>query len=112
MSTKQTMKSKVLDFVESQGKARYTDIIRFIVDTKFGEGTFDRDAGTDLTWGPNGKHVKCNPWRGYYSGAFVKPYRITRGENAGKMVYPGYFFKDSGYGYLILGQDGLYRTVR
>jgi len=109
---KQTMKSQVLNFVESQGTARYTDIIRFIVDTKFGEGTFNSDAGTDLAWGAKGKTVKCNPWRGYYSAAFMKPYRISRGENAGKMVYPGYFFKDAGYGCLIKLENGLYKTVR
>ena len=38
---KETMKAKVLDFVESKGEARYTDIIKFIVTEKFGPDAWD-----------------------------------------------------------------------
>ena len=106
---KQTIKSKVLDFVESMGSARYTDIIRFVVDHKHGEGTFDKAAGTDRTWKGNSRTVKCNPYRGHYSGAFRKPYRRWID---GKMVYPGYFLHDVGYGKLEKQEDGSYKTIR
>lgn len=90
------MKEKVLQFVESKGTARYTDIIRFVVDTKFGEGTYDNGKGKDTDY--YGR--PCNPWRGYYSGAFscVGP-------------YPGaYFLK--GKNRLVKGNDRKYFVVR
>jgi len=113
--TKQTMKAKVLNYVESLGEARYTDIIKFIVDTNHGKGTWDNGYEMQPNWTrKNGKwtkdgEVRRNVWRGNYSGAFRKPYtsRFT-----GKTYYPGYFLKDSGYGKLVKQENGLYKTVR
>ena len=86
MEKKITMKAKVLDFVESKGTARYTDIVRFIVDTKFGEGTYDKSIryedyykyvmGTPTSnaqWVKSPNQRKMNYMRGYYSGAFSGP---------------------------------------
>lgn len=47
-----TMKSKVIQFVKDNGPQRFTDIQKFIVETKFGPGTYGRD------------------YRGYYCSAF------------------------------------------
>jgi hypothetical protein len=93
-----TMKEKVLRFVESQGTATFTEIQRFIVDTKFGQGTYDANRYADETWvggdWNNLKKRKCNPYRGYYSSAFCGN---------------GYFFKGKDY----LTQNGRnYSVVR
>jgi len=114
MAKQQTMKAKVLDFVESKGEARYTDIIRFIVDHNYGEGTWDNGyemepdykfiAGKMIKVG----EVRRNVHRGVYSGAFRKPYTARNG----KTYYPGYFFNDTGYGKLVKQENGLYKTVR
>jgi len=50
-----TMKAHILDFVESRGIAKRKDIVKFIVDFKFGEGTYDKDPTS---------------YRGYYSTNF------------------------------------------
>jgi hypothetical protein len=92
MGNKITMKEKVLQFVESKGTARFTDIQRFIVDTKFGEGTYDSAARTDSTW----EGYKTNPYRGYYSAAFYKGHSLTPYSNR----------KD---GYFIRGNNRLHK---
>ncbi len=94
---KMTMKSRVLLFVESQGSARYTDIIRFIVDRKFGPGAYD-NTRTSNEWNL-GKTE--NPYRGYYASAMTR----------GGMYHPqGYFL--TGPDRLVKGADGLYRVER
>ena len=75
---KLTKREQILQFVESQGTATFTQIQRFIVDLNYGAGTYDKDAksGTRSVW--NGKYgaesaykeVPANPWRGYYCGSF------------------------------------------
>ncbi len=58
------MKEQVLRYVESKGSARFTDIQKFIVDTKFGEGTYEAGAKYGQSQ---------NVYRGYYSAAFTMP---------------------------------------
>lgn len=99
------MKSKILDFVESMGAARFTEIQRFIVDHNRGEGTYDAARGTDKTWGPNDRNRKCNPYRGYYSVNLS-----TGGGRRWGMSKPGYLMV--GIERLEKGADGLYRTIR
>ena len=102
---KETMKSHVLNFVQSQGSARYTDIIRFIVDRKFGPGAYD-NTRTSNEW--NVPLInECNlgktenPYRGYYASAMTR----------GGMYHPqGYFL--TGPDRLVKGADGLYRVER
>jgi len=88
-----TMKERILQFVESKGTARYTDIQRFIVDLKYGQGTYDAAANTDLTFDCKTNAVKtkkCNPYRGYYSDHLnTSPY---------------------GKGYLMTGKNRLEKT--
>ena len=113
---KQTIKAKVLDFVESKGEARYTDIIKFVVEHNFGKGAWDDGfqieprweySEDEKAWVKTGMRRK-NTNRGYYSGAFRKPYTARNG----KTYYPGYFFTDAGYGKLEKQENGLYKTIR
>jgi hypothetical protein len=83
---KVTMKEKVLQFVEKKGSASFTEIQEFIVDEKFGKGTY-RDGYE------NGRNTN----RGYYCGAFsVGYYSKTL-----KQWQPG--------GYFLRGNDRLFK---
>lgn len=111
---KRTIKAEVLDFVEQQGEARYTDIIKFIVEHNFGKGAWEAGFQMERQYEYTSEGYKTtgmrrmNTNRGYYSGAFRKPYT----DRYGKTHYPGYFFKDAGYGKLVKQENGLYKTVR
>ena len=97
-----TLKSRVLDFVENKGSARYVDVIKFIVDTKFGEGTWEKGYVTQNVYVRDSKgeyrsrERRMNTWRGYFSAAFsgTCPYLLMGKEHLEK------------------GEDSLYRTVR
>lgn len=112
---KQTMKARVLDFVESKGAARFTEIQEFIVDQNFGEGTYKAAAKKDLTWETVKNKETCeweyrktklaNPYRGYYSAAFY-----TASNRYAWSQRKGYFL--TGSKYLVKGEDGLYRVIR
>ena len=131
---KVTMKSKILDFVESMGTARFTEIQRFIVDHNKGEGTYDAARRSGTTWGTkvvypplcefsesdqikiaaNGGKipkmyesvvVRANPYRGYYS-VNLSP----GGKSCWGYRKPGYLMV--GAERLEKGKDGLYRTIR
>ena len=72
-----TKKEQIFQFIESQPNqtARFTDIQEFVVDLKFGAGTYK--AGKEPTevyvW-KEGRPVAAtrmmNKWRGQFSGAF------------------------------------------
>ncbi len=91
-----TMKEKVLRFVESKGTARFTEIQKFIVDTKFGEGTYSRGY-------ENGENTN----RGYYCAAFSVGYYSVR---QAKYTRGGYFLR--GENRLEKQSDGSYKTIR
>jgi len=109
--TKQTMKAKVLDFVESQGEARYTDIIKFIITEKFGPDAWENGFQMERQWKyvegkgyqPTGRMLRKNTNRGYYACALTRGGRFTR---------KGYFLCDAGYGFLEKQENGLYKTIR
>ena len=90
-----TMKEQILQFVESVGFATYTEIQRFIVDFKYGEGTYDAAKGTARTWNDkdHAHTKKCNPYRGYYSDHL----------NTSSLNYHG-------KGYLMTGEEGLIKN--
>jgi len=97
-----TMKEKVLRFVELHEVASFTMIQRFIVDTKFGAGTYDGSRQPEWVY----RHEKKasvkelrNPYRGYYCAAFSR----TSGR-------PGYF--RVGKDRLVKTKSGLYKVVR
>jgi hypothetical protein len=81
---KETLKSKVLKFVfENGNKATYTEIIRFIVDLKFGEGTYDNGKGQSEVYRYNKKTkevvtTKANYWRGYFACGLTIGSRWTK----------------------------------
>ena len=98
-----TMKEKVLRFVELHEVASFTMIQRFIVDTKYGAGTYDKARHPEWVY----RHEKKttvkelrNPYRGHYCGAFS----YTSGR-------PGYFMvgKDR---LVKTGESGLYKVIR
>jgi len=112
MVQKQTMKEKVLQFVESQGSASYTEIQKFIVDTKFGAGTYGSRMVTELVWDTETKSykdklVKKNPYRGYYAAAFSSG-RYSKTTN--RWVYGGYFLRSNSR--LEKQDDGKYSVIR
>jgi hypothetical protein len=99
MAKKVTMKEKVLQYVEQRGSARYTDIIKFVVDTKFGANTYDNARGKD-------NYYRANPYRGHFSGAFCGG---STWENGQWKPKPGYFLKGADR---LEKRDTLYYTVR
>jgi hypothetical protein len=112
MVQKQTKKEQVLQFVESQGSASYTEIQRFIVDLKFGAGTYGSRMVNDYIWNKETKSyekglVKKNPYRGYYSAAFSSG-RFSK--TTKRWVYGGYFLR--GNSRLVKQDDGKYSVVR
>ena len=106
---KETMKAKVLDFVESKGEARYTDIIKFIVTEKFGPDAWDNGFQMEPHYEDvNGRWIQTgmrrkNTNRGYFAGALTK---------GGRWTPKGYFLRDAGYGMLEKQENGLYKTIR
>jgi hypothetical protein len=70
-----TKREQIMNFVESQGTASFTEIQRFIVDLNMGKGTYDAAKHTDRAYSLKTEthSVKCNRWRGYYCGAFSGP---------------------------------------
>lgn len=109
----ESMKSKVLKFVEKLGSATFTQIQEFIVDTKFGKGTYQNAKGTDKSYrykfdeegNMETYTVPANPYRGYYCDAFR--YASYPDNN---YKYKGYFLK--GDNRLEKGVDGKYRVIR
>jgi hypothetical protein len=107
-----TMKDQVLQFVESKETATFTDIQRFIVDTKFGEGTYGSRMVNDWVWDKvtqkfTKQLVRRNPWRGYFCAAFSIGY-FNRTEK--KYQPGGYFLR--GENRLVKGSDGKYSVIR
>lgn len=106
---KETMKAKVLDFVENKGEARYTDIIKFIVTEKFGPDAWDNGFQMEPHYEDvNGRWIQTsmrrkNTNRGYFAGALT---------NGGRWTPKGYFLRDAGYGRLEKQENGLYKTIR
>ena len=70
--SKLTIREQIMNFVESKVSASFTEIQKFVVDLKMGEGTYDKAKHTDTTWDKKTQSLsKCNPWRGYYCSAFT-----------------------------------------
>jgi len=75
---------KVLDFIKAAGPEgrRYSDIVKFAYESKYGPGTYDADTvpTKTQTYGDGWKsRTGGNPHRGYWSGAFKTPSRDDRG---------------------------------
>lgn len=104
-----TVKERVLRFVETKGTARFVEIQEFIVDTKYGKGTYANGYKLEQDWVKDkatGNYLpvmrRKNTNRGYFSSAFRK--------SAGRFIPQGYFLK--GANRLVKTADGSYTTVR
>ena len=86
---KMPLKEKTLLHVERTGPMSFSEIQRFMVDLKFGEGTYDRYRLAGFQ----------NPYRGWYCSYFSSTWRR-----------PGLFMRGSFR--LEKQRDGLYLAVR
>ena len=109
-----TMKEQVLQFVETKGSARFTDIQKFIMDTNFGEGTYASGYKIvkDHKWDSESSKwvevmVKRNTNRGYFCGAFSSGYYS---KTLKKYQSGGYFLR--GENRLVKNSDGKYSVIR
>lgn len=92
------MKEKVLQYVESRGSATFTEIQQFIVDSKFGEGTYQTtyELVNKYVYDKKTENWERQPfmgkrYRGYYCAAFSIGYRYADGTYNPK----GYFLRGS-----------------
>ena len=86
---KMSLKLRTLLHVERTGPMTFTEIQRYMVDLKFGEGAYDRYRMSGFT----------SPYRGWYCSYF-----------SGSWRGPGLFMR--GPFRLEKQSDGLYRAVR
>ena len=89
------MKEKVLRFVETKGTAKFAEIQKFIVDSNYGEGTYNTVKDYE------GKKL----YRGYYCSAFR-----TAGRGRYGITPVGYFM--TGDNRLEKTARGTYKTIR
>ena len=95
---KTTLKSLILDYVESLGnRAKYTQIVRFAHDHKYGPEE----------WAINPNR------RGYFSNAFYGQWVYERPKDRHYDNSPGYLVKRNvKSGWLEKNSDGTYKTIR
>jgi hypothetical protein len=67
-------KKRIVQFVISKGVASHSEIIKFVVDQNYGEGTYDSGNQLEKEYIFGGWIMK-NRWRGYYSAGFSARYR-------------------------------------
>ena len=76
MTKKTTLKSKVIQFVRENGPQRFTDIQRFIYDSKYGKGEYDKGYRMERTYDYDKEDYvmrRSNTNRGYFCCAFYGP---------------------------------------
>jgi hypothetical protein len=94
---KQTIKSRLLDWVESQDSASFTAIIEQAHDLKHGVGSWSKN--------PNR--------RGWFSDAFTGQWRYDRPNDQHRSYQIGYMVRRGvKSGWLEKQPNGLYKTVR
>lgn len=71
-------KKRIVEFVISKGVASHSEIIKFVIDQNYGEGTYDSgnrlEKVYDYSTRRNVDRMR-NCWRGYYSAGFSARYR-------------------------------------
>jgi hypothetical protein len=71
-------KKRIVQFVISKGVASHSEIIKFVIDQNYGEGTYDSgnklEKVYDYSTRRNVDRMR-NQWRGYYSAGFSSIYR-------------------------------------
>ena len=71
-------KKRIVQFVISKGVASHNEIIKFVVDQNYGEGTYDSGNRLEKVYDYSSRGYvdrMRNRWRGYYSAGFSAEYR-------------------------------------
>ena len=71
-------KKRIVEFVISKGVASHNEIIKFVVDQNYGEGTYDSGNRLEKVYDYSSRRYvdrMRNRWRGYYSAGFSAEYR-------------------------------------
>jgi hypothetical protein len=71
-------KKRIVEFVISKGVASHSEIIKFVVDQNYGEGTYDSGNQLEKEYDFSIRRYvdrMKNRWRGYYSAGFSARYR-------------------------------------
>jgi hypothetical protein len=71
-------KKRIVQFVISKGVASHSEIIKFVVDQNYGEGTYDSGNQLEKEYDFSIRRYvdrMKNRWRGYYSAGFSARYR-------------------------------------
>jgi hypothetical protein len=71
-------KKRIVQFVISKGVASHSEIIKFVVDQNYGEGTYDSGNKLEKVYDYSSRRYvdrMRNQWRGYYSAGFSARYR-------------------------------------
>jgi hypothetical protein len=71
-------KKRIVQFVISKGVASHSEIIKFVVDQNYGEGTYDSGNKLEKVYDYSSRRYvdrMKNRWRGYYSAGFSARYR-------------------------------------
>jgi hypothetical protein len=71
-------KKRIVEFVISKGVASHNEIIKFVIDQNYGEGTYDSGNKLEKVYDYSSRRYvdrMRNRWRGYYSAGFSSIYR-------------------------------------
>jgi hypothetical protein len=71
-------KKRIVEFVISKGVASHSEIIKFVIDQNYGEGTYDSGNRLEKVYDYSTRRYvdrMKNRWRGYYSAGFSARYR-------------------------------------
>jgi hypothetical protein len=71
-------KKRIVQFVISKGVASHNEIIKFVIDQNYGEGTYDSGNKLEKVYDYSSRRYvdrMRNRWRGYYSAGFSARYR-------------------------------------
>ena len=71
-------KKRIVQFVISKGAASHNEIIKFVIDQNYGEGTYDSCNKLEKVYDYSSRRYvdrMRNQWRGYYSAGFSARYR-------------------------------------
>jgi hypothetical protein len=71
-------KKRIVEFVISKGVASHNEIIKFVIDQNYGEGTYDSGNKLEKVYDYSSRRYvdrMRNQWRGYYSAGFSARYR-------------------------------------
>jgi hypothetical protein len=87
-----TKRSQIIDFVRQNGITRRKDIVRFIVDLNYGEGTYDSDTRRFRGYYASGFSGK-NSFAAKYMGSKLIPGSLMQGKKEHLIrLGPGHYY--------------------